>query len=1086
MSSPERPGGRLSSSAWPIALMLLATAGAWVPLYLQRRAAHQPNFDDYLYALEAQGFAHADSVTGLVRAALHTGQTSPLVPLLAAPGAVRGVDGAVAVELPLLLLLAGGAWLLARRWVSGPHAALIGFAAAANQAVLGWAMMLHFSVATSALCLWSLAAYLWSDGFQRLGWSLLTGLSVGLLLLSRSLAPMYVAALVCVVAVDVARRRSFPWLHAGSGLLIALALAGPWWLVSGRTALDYLTSAGYSSSSGFARSGVRLTPSSILDRLQWTLRDLGAVQTIILIAALAAAIAGRRRAPGALLVAGWLVLTLLGLATSSNMGTGFGLPLVAVSVSLAGALIAARRRSPTPSPTEPASRAAVTVQEEGFREPEALVLAGPDTSIHLDGSGDAITFPDPTRLSQAEAISFEAWVRPDDVPTASGSAWQLISLWKTALLYLRGGAEPSFVFALYDTATSSYAAAVVGTTAVAAGTVYHVVGTFDAVTMRLYVDGTLEASLARHGPLNESSLGVAVAARGWGALPSPQFRGRLGEVAVYETALTPDQVRAHFTTGTAEQEAARTSSDRAARPVEYRNGSAYRALVVADSPAAYWHLADTAGAPADTSGNDGTDAERGRRGLAGPVKPFRITAGRAAIAGRLILAVLILAFLVLATSSNVGSGLGLPLVALTIVLAGALMSVRRIAAVVVITALGVGLAAEWSGERSPWWLGPPYRQIALQATNGAHVPNIDAVNRAVVRVIAGHPTLLVRDDDLLNSNSLVWAAKSAHLPLPLTTAPYGDAKAGARELNGAQFLLAGTSPGNFHDLSENRLDHRYTRFVETTAARKGWVRTRVWRLACANTIDLWQKGAPPSSPRATTSRRPASRDPYHAVVLADSPAAFWPLNDKACGPADASGHGNTGLYAGAPVLGAPRLVAGRDTSVHFDGSDDEINLPNSTDLSPTRAISFELWLRPDVVPTAPGSVWQLISKWNTALLYLRGGAKPKFVFALFDTATSSYASTVVGKTTVEPDTVYHVVGTYDGATMRIYVNGALEASRVRHGRLNRSSLGGVIGFAGWGRLPSPRFRGRLGEIAVYGSALTPAQVLAHYRVGKTA
>jgi hypothetical protein len=199
-----------ASSRWPVLFMLATTAAAWTPLYLQRRRAHQPNVDDYLYTIVARQIFRAGSFGDIVHAFLHTGQTAPLVPLLAAPGAVHGVDGAVAVELPLLLLLAGAAWMLVRPWVGPWSAALIGFAAAANQAVLGWALMMHFSVATSALCLLALAGYLRSDGFRHWGWSALTGGAVGLLLLSRSLAPLYVAAFVAVVVADLVVRRRLP------------------------------------------------------------------------------------------------------------------------------------------------------------------------------------------------------------------------------------------------------------------------------------------------------------------------------------------------------------------------------------------------------------------------------------------------------------------------------------------------------------------------------------------------------------------------------------------------------------------------------------------------------------------------------------------------------------------------------------------------------------------------------------------------------------------------------------------------------------------------------------------------------------
>jgi hypothetical protein len=199
--------------------------------------------------------------------------------------------------------------------------------------------------------------------------------------------------------------------------------------------------------------------------------------------------------------------------------------------------------------------------------------------------------------------------------------------------------------------------------------------------------------------------------------------------------------------------------------------------------------------------------------------------------------------------------------------------------------------------------------------------------------------------------------------------------------------------------------------------------------------------------------------------------------------ADSSGNGNGGSYAGGVTLGAPGLITDPNTSASFDGNDDRMYFSDSPSLSPTAAISLEAWVRPTVVPTAAGSAWQLISKWNTALLYIQGGASPKFVFTLYNSGTSSYGPNLESMTTVAAATTYHVVGTYDGATMRIYVNGVFEGTLARPGTVNDSSFAGVLAAPGWGTLPSPAYQGRLDEIAIYGTALSTARVQAHYTAG---
>jgi hypothetical protein len=223
---------------------------------------------------------------------------------------------------------------------------------------------------------------------------------------------------------------------------------------------------------------------------------------------------------------------------------------------------------------------------------------------------------------------------------------------------------------------------------------------------------------------------------------------------------------------------------------------------------------------------------------------------------------------------------------------------------------------------------------------------------------------------------------------------------------------------------------------------------------------------------------------YDQAVLADAPAAYWRLGEASGATAvDASGHGNTGSYVGAVTLGAPGLISGGDTSVDFNGADAGVVFSDSPTLSPTAAISVEAWLRPDAVPTASGSGWNLVTKWNTELLYIQGGAIPKLAFALYNPATSSYLPVVASATTVVPGTTYHLVGTYDGSNLRIYVNGVLEGTTARSGLVNDSASGGTIAPGGWGTRPSPRFDGRIDEVAIYSTALNATRIQTHYSEG---
>jgi hypothetical protein len=67
----------------------------------------------------------------------------------------------------------------------------------------------------------------------------------------------------------------------------------------------------------------------------------------------------------------------------------------------------------------------------------------------------------------------------------------------------------------------------------------------------------------------------------------------------------------------------------------------------------------------------------------------------------------------------------------------------------------------------------------------------------------------------------------------------------------------------------------------------------------------------------------------------------------------------------------------------------------------------------------------------------------------------------------------HVAGTYDGTTLRLYINGVQVASVNRTGPIATST--GPLRIGGnslWGEF----FQGRIDEVRVYNRALTPAEI----------
>ncbi len=233
---------------------------------------------------------------------------------------------------PLLALVAGVRSLLGQVGVERRAAWLATAAISTLAPVLAYAAMWHFALAATACTVWAVAAYARSDRLARLRPALALGLALGLLSLTRVMAPVYIVALAVPIAIDVlasgADRLRRVRNGAGAALVAAL-VAAPWWLATGDDAFDYLRSSGYEQTV--------FTPDTSLfdraiDRLEWTAEETGWLLALLLVAlggwALVCVV---RRVPGWRLLAVLLGAVAVGmafLATSSNLGTAFALPFV--------------------------------------------------------------------------------------------------------------------------------------------------------------------------------------------------------------------------------------------------------------------------------------------------------------------------------------------------------------------------------------------------------------------------------------------------------------------------------------------------------------------------------------------------------------------------------------------------------------------------------------------------------------------------------------------------------------------------------------------------------------------------------------
>jgi Concanavalin A-like lectin/glucanases superfamily/Bacterial Ig domain len=213
-----------------------------------------------------------------------------------------------------------------------------------------------------------------------------------------------------------------------------------------------------------------------------------------------------------------------------------------------------------------------------------------------------------------------------------------------------------------------------------------------------------------------------------------------------------------------------------------------------------------------------------------------------------------------------------------------------------------------------------------------------------------------------------------------------------------------------------------------------------------------------STPVGMTVSQPRPPPPGNGLVAA------WSFDAGTGTQAlDSSPSANNGTLNGLMWTTAGRFGA----ALSFDGGDDQVDVPDSTSLDATR-LTVEAWVRPS---SSTG--------WRTVLLKERSGGL----------AYGLYSSNAQGRpegdlyiggsrfsaapTALPFDTWTHLAMTYDGATIRTFVNGVQTSSTAQTG--NPSVTTNALRIGGnsvWGEY----FAGLIDEVRVYNRALSATEI----------
>lgn len=270
-----------------------------------------------------------------------------------------------------------------------------------------------------------------------------------------------------------------------------------------------------------------------------------------------------------------------------------------------------------------------------------------------------------------------------------------------------------------------------------------------------------------------------------------------------------------------------------------------------------------------------------------------------------------------------------------------------------------------------------------------------------------------------------------------------------------------------------------------------------------------------------------ARASYRSEVMADRPLAYYRLDERSGSIAhDSSGHGFHGTIGSHVGKGKPGLIPDAPTSMEFYGADkstatEDIRIKGNVLFERTKSLTIEAWVYPydvgiygrnsgDVTIVAYGNdtapdkmhcryaleldahshVWNFPAVIDGKVRDHEVTGVRSFLGMLADAIAPKrrdehllYAAKGTDGNPPRARRLYHLVGTYDGAVMRFYINGELNNALRVEGAVEGYGPTDGMGIGGEYADDNPVFHGRISEVALYDRVLAPERIRAHYAAG---
>lgn len=220
---------------------------------------------------------------------------------------------------------------------------------------------------------------------------------------------------------------------------------------------------------------------------------------------------------------------------------------------------------------------------------------------------------------------------------------------------------------------------------------------------------------------------------------------------------------------------------------------------------------------------------------------------------------------------------------------------------------------------------------------------------------------------------------------------------------------------------------------------------------------------------------------YADVILATpNLAAYYRLGEPSGTTAEDSGPNGLDLtYRNTPTLGATGLLTDdADTAIEVNGSSQYADRNAHAALQGGSALTVECWIDGDT--TGNKCPVGLFGSGSDKGWWFNNATKLGFWISTDGSAqvlVESPDNTVTGQT-------YYVAATYDGETMRLYVDGVEVATNTTpSGAIHTVTTSGAFAVGRLGALSADYFDGTVDEVAIYNRVLTASEIADHYQAG---